>query len=564
MTQLANASGLGPILLLAPVGRDAGELQRVMAAVGITANILSSIACLCSKLKIEGGAHAAAVFITEEALFNEITALAASLEHQPPWSDMPIVILTAGERRRGLWNRTDLFKQLGNVTLLDRPLHAETLQSAARAALRARARQHETRQHLEALRRAAETLERRIEERTGELMLLQEQLHQAQKMEAIGQLTGGLAHDFNNLLTVISGGAESLQRLLNTMTFGEAARRADRALKMITHGAERAAALTHRLLAFSRRQTLDAKPTDISSLILGMKDLIRRTTHPAIEIMVHCEQQPWTVLVDQPQLEAALLNMCINARDAMSDGGRLVIETTNIKVDDATAKRLDIDAGGYVAIDVTDTGIGMSPDVLARVFEPFFTTKPAGQGTGLGLSMVYGFAQQSGGGVEIRSSLGQGTTIRILLPRFDGAAEQTDKQASINRAPTIERAATVVVVDDEPLVRLLVSEALTEMGCHVLEAEDGASGLRILHSDVRIDLLVSDVGLPGEMNGRQMADAARQRRPELRILFITGYAENAVLRADSLKPGMHIMVKPFTMDSLTQRVRQILDRNSGN
>lgn len=530
-----------------------------MSAVGIASQSLPSVADLCLKLNIEGGAQAAAIFLTEEALSDEISVLAASLEQQPSWSDMPIVILTAGERWRRLRNRDELFKRLGNVTLLDRPLHAETLQSAARAALRARVHQHETRQHLEALQRAAETLERRVDERTRELMVLQEQLHQAQKMEAIGQLTGGLAHDFNNLLLVISGGAESLQRLLNNVPLGEAGPRVDRAVRMITHGAERAASLTHRLLAFSRRQTLDAKLTDVSSLIAGMEDLIRRTIHPAIEVRTCFAEQLRTVLVDQAQLEAALLNLCINARDAMPDGGRLVIEATNVQVDVATAKRLAINAGGYVAISVTDTGTGMAPDVLARVFEPFFTTKPIGQGTGLGLSMVYGFARQTGGGIEIHSALGQGTTVRILLPQHDGAAEQTKTQPPTDLTSRTTRAATVVVVDDEPLVRLLVAEALTEAGHHVLEAEDGPSGLKILHSDLEVDLLISDVGMPGGMNGRQMADAARQRRPGLRILFITGYAESAVLRQDSLEPGMHVMTKPFAIDGLTQRVQQILE-----
>jgi signal transduction histidine kinase len=549
---------LGSILLLAPIGRDAAELQRVMAAVGIASRPLLSIAELCVVLTADGGVQAAAIFLTEEALSNEITTLASALEQQPSWSDMPIVILTAGEQWRRSWSRGELFKRLGNVTLLNRPLHAETLQSAARAALRARARQHETRQHLEDLQQAAEMLERRVDERTSELMVLQEQLHHAQKMEAIGQLTGGLAHDFNNLLLVISGGAESLQRLLKNVSLGEVGPRFDRAIRMITQGAERAASLTHRLLAFSRRQTLDAKLTDVSSLILEMEDLIRRTIHPAIEIRTCFAEQLRAVLVDQPQLEAALLNLCINARDAMPDGGRLMIDVANVEADVATANRLAIDVGGYVAISVTDTGTGIAPDVLARVFEPFFTTKPMGQGTGLGLSMVYGFAQQSGGGVEIQSCLGKGTTVRILLPHHDGATEAPSTQPSTDLTSTISRAATVVVVDDEPVVRLLVSEAMTSAGYHVLEAEDGPSGLKILHSDVAVDLLISDVSMPGGMNGRQLADVARQRRPDLPILFITGYAHSPLLRRDNLETDMHILSKPFAMDVLIQRVQQIL------
>ncbi|HEX2941546.1 MAG TPA: ATP-binding protein, partial [Rhodopila sp.] len=446
-----DVSRLGCILVLAPTGQDARTVGRVLSTIGLPVQISTCLVDLCSTLQTDGGAGIAALFIAEEAFAGGTKPLVAGLQQQPPWSDMPIVVLTAGGFRQGPWERWALFKGLGNVMLLQRPLHAETLRSAARAALRARARQHEARQHLEALRLAAETLEARVEERTRALMAVEERLHQAQKMEAIGQLTGGLAHDLNNLLTVIGGGAESLQRLL-AVAPGLDEKRIGRALRMITHGSERAAALTHRLLAFSRRQTLDPKPTNVNQLIAGMEDMIRRTMGPAIETQVIGAAALWTTLVDPHQLENALLNLCINARDAMPDGGRLTIETANILVDDGTAREGGITPGRYIVVNVSDTGTGMPPDVVARAFDPFFTTKPLGQGTGLGLSMIYGFAQQSGGKVDIHSQLGQGTLVQIHLPQYAGAMEE-ERQQEPALAPRAKAAKTVLVVDDEPMVR---------------------------------------------------------------------------------------------------------------
>jgi len=385
--------------------------------------------------------------------------------------------------------------------------------------------------------------------------VLEEQLRQSQKMEAVGQLTGGLAHDFNNLLAGIVGSLDLLTlrigqgRLNNLERYTTAAQGA----------AIRAAALTHRLLAFSRRQTLDPKPTDVNRLVAGMEDLIRRTVGPAIQIEVVASSDLWSTLVDPPQLENALLNLCINARDAMPEGGRIFIETANRVLDSRMARVRDLEPGEYIALSVTDNGCGMPPEVIAKAFDPFFTTKPIGVGTGLGLSMIYGFVRQSGGQARIHSQVDQGTSVTLFLPRHREAAASADSAIAQPALPRVGHGETVLVVDDEPTVRMLVVEVLEELGYAALEAADASSGLRLLESDVRIDLLVSDVGLPGGMNGRQMADAARQRRPGLKVLFITGYAENAVVGNGHLEPGMHVMTKPFAMDALALRIRELIE-----
>jgi PAS domain S-box-containing protein len=397
------------------------------------------------------------------------------------------------------------------------------------------------------------TLERQVRDRTAELMAAEASLRQSQKMEAVGQLTGGLAHDFNNLLTAISGSLELLDRRLAQGRISDL----DRYLRTAQGAAKRAAALTHRLLAFSRRQTLDPKPTDMNGLIFDIDELIRRTTGPAITVTVSSAPELWSVLVDPNQLENALLNLCINARDAMPDGGGLMIETANETLNAVDARTLEIDAGGYVSLSVTDTGVGMTPDVIARAFDPFFTTKPLGEGTGLGLSMVYGFARQSGGQARIASELGNGTRVTLYLPRYLG--EQYLVQEPVD-AQTVQPGGgeTVLVVDDEAAVRVLVKEVLDELGYQILEAEDGNSGLEILRSVRRVDLLVTDVGLPGGLNGRQLADAALMVRPDLNVLFITGYAENAVIGEGHMKPGMHVMIKPFSLEILGRRIREII------
>ncbi len=382
---------------------------------------------------------------------------------------------------------------------------------------------------------------------------VEDALRQSQKMEAVGQLTGGLAHDFNNLLTGITGSLDLLQARVASGRYDAVGRYVTAAQS----AAARAAALTHRLLAFSRRQTLDPKPTNANVLVAGMEDLVKRTVGPAIAVEVVAASDLWTVLVDPSQLENALLNLCINARDAMPDGGRITVETANCRLGEGGSD--DLPCGDYVTVGVIDDGVGMAPQVVERIFDPFFTTKPIGMGTGLGLSMIYGFARQSGGQVKVRSAPGLGTTMRLLLPRHLGEADGVDVAGDLSAAPRSGAGETVLIVDDEPTIRMLVTEVLEDLGYVALQAGDGHAGLRVLQSRVRIDLLVTDVGLPGGMNGRQVAESGRALRPDLKVLFITGYAENAVLNQGHLAPGMQVLTKPFAMDVLASRIKGLIE-----
>lgn len=407
---------------------------------------------------------------------------------------------------------------------------------------------------LRELRELNETLEQRVTERSAKLLEAEEALRQSQKMEAVGQLTGGLAHDFNNLLAGISGSLE----LMNTRIGQGRIADVDKYMAAAQGAARRAAALTHRLLAFSRRQTLDPKATDVNKLVTDMLDLIRRTVGPSVAVEFVGRANLWSVLVDPSQLENALLNLCINARDAMPNGGRITIETDHRQLEGHQAEIRDVPEGSYLVLSVSDDGHGMAPEVLARAFEPFFTTKPTGQGTGLGLSMIYGFAKQSGGQVRIHSLVGMGTTIAIYLPRHGGATASDERLPEPVPMPVVESGETVLIVDDEATVRMLVMDVLLDLGYTAIEAADGAGGLNVLQSNARIDLLVTDVGLPGGMNGRQLADAARVSRPDLKVLFITGFAENALVKNGQLETGMAVLTKPFAMDTLAARVRELI------
>jgi PAS domain S-box-containing protein len=390
--------------------------------------------------------------------------------------------------------------------------------------------------------------------REHELATAQAALRQSQKMEAVGQLTGGIAHDFNNLLTGISGSLELIERYIAEGRTDRIARYIDAAQT----SSRRAASLTQRLLAFSRRQTLDPKPTDVNRLVSGMEDLIRRTVGPGIAVEVVGAGGLWLTKVDQSQLENALLNLAINARDAMPDGGRITIETANKWLDTHHAAERDLAPGQYLSLCVTDTGTGMTPDVIDRAFDPFFTTKPLGQGTGLGLSMIHGFVRQSGGQVRIYSELGQGTTMCLYFPRYVGELDLSQPQ-SVDADVEAGHGETVLVIDDEDAVRMLIVEILDEAGYRVIEAADGPAGLKVLHSDARIDLLITDVGLPGGFNGRQVADAARITRPDLKVLFVTGYAENAVVGNGHLDAGMQVVTKPFAIAELALRIREMIE-----
>jgi PAS domain S-box-containing protein len=401
------------------------------------------------------------------------------------------------------------------------------------------------------------SLEQQVTERTAQLRKNEEALRQSQKMEAIGQLTGGVAHDFNNLLQIIIGNLEALQRNLP-----ESSGRLQRAALQAMNGARRAAALTQRLLAFSRRQPLDPKPLDVNILVSGMSDLLHRTLGETIAIETVRGAGLWRVEADPNELEAGILNLAVNARDAMRDGGRLTIETANTHIDaNYSASHAEVVPGQYVSISVSDTGAGMDPATIAQAFEPFFTTKPVGKGTGLGLSQVYGFVKQSGGHVKIYSEPGQGTTVKIYLPRWTGEFEQREAAAA---GPVPEGGAeeTILVVEDDDGVRAYSVETLRELGYRVLEAHDGPSALRLLEGQSRIDLLFTDVVLPGGMTGAQVASQMRALRPGLKVLFTTGYARNAIIHQGRLDKGVELITKPFSFADLAAKVRDVLDGNS--
>ena len=388
------------------------------------------------------------------------------------------------------------------------------------------------------------------------LQRAQEQLAQSQKMEGIGQLTGGVAHDFNNLLTIIIGNLETAQR---TASATQGADRLARSLDHAMRGAQRAASLTQRLLAFSRRQPLEPKATDLSRLIGNMSDLFRRSLGESISIETVLSGGLWRVLVDQNQLEVGLLNLAVNSRDAMPKGGKLTIETANVFLDESyAAAQAEVVPGQYVVVSVTDTGSGMSKETLTKAFEPFFTTKDIGHGTGLGLSQVYGFVKQSGGNVKIYSELGQGTTVKIYLPRLHSDESEDRPENTLLQIPKGSFSQTVLVVEDEEDVRAYTSGIVRELGYSVLEAGNGATALQILEQHPEVVLLFTDVGLPGGMNGRQLADAARKVRPEIKVLFTTGYARNAIVHDGRLDPGVSLLTKPFTYAALAAKLSDVL------
>nr|WP_282741099.1 response regulator [Pseudomonas syringae] len=649
--------------------------MRILDEAGYPATIARDVPELVKEL----GAGAGLAIIADEALRNtDMTPLLELLGRQPPWSDLPIVLLTHGPDHNPSARMGNL---LGNVTFLERPFHPVTLVSLVMTAVRGRRRQYEARARMEdlhesegrlqnalkagrlgswvleaeylkltcsditkshygrdeqntfgyddwlaavyfedqprmqsalqrsldtgvdliieyrniwpdgslnwvdvraratrgksglvgslagvtsditerkqaesQLRRLNETLEQQVEERTSQLRHKEEILRQSQKMEAVGQLTGGIAHDFNNMLTGIIGSLELIRRRL-------ARGRVEDLNGLIDLGvtsANRAAALTHRLLAFSRRQSLDSKPVEMNHLVNAMDELLQRSVNESIHLQLRLAHDLWTAEADPNQLESALLNLVLNARDAMPDGGTLVVETFNQQLDRSfTNAHENLLPGDYVVLSVSDNGCGMPETVISRAFDPFFTTKPIGQGTGLGLSMIYGFSKQSHGHVLIKSEVGVGTTVQLFLPRFQGLADEAEQSFQSN-AVYAENGETVLIVEDDPAVRALVSEVLGELGYTFIEAGEAADAVPILESGRRIDLLISDVGLPG-MNGRQLADIARQLRPELKVLFITGYAEHAAVRGGFLDTGMQLITKPFAFDHLTSKVREMIE-----
>ncbi len=554
MTSLSPVSERA--IVLAPMGRDGTLALMMLNEAGYSGVIATGLTALCNALE-EG---AGLLIIAAEALRGiDLEPLLGYLHQQPAWSDLPIVLMThhGGAEQNGSSHLSGL---LGNVTFLERPFHPVTLISLVTAALRGRRRQYDARDRLIdlseselRLQRTLETLEQQVEERTAQLRSNEEALRQSQKMEAVGQLTGGIAHDFNNMLTGIIGSLELLRRRVSRGKLDDL----DSLIDLGVTSANRAAGLTHRLLAFSRRQSLDPKPVEINQLVTSMGELLQRSINESIALDMRLSDPLWTAEADPNQLESALLNLVINARDAMPNGGNLTVETSNRHLDSVfTAAYGTLQPGDYVELSVSDSGCGIPESVMGRVFDPFFTTKPIGQGTGLGLSMIYGFARQSGGHVTIHSEVGKGTTVSLFLPRFVGEMVVAEA-ANPARLPFANAGETVLIVEDDPAVRVLVSAVLKELGYAFVEAGDANTALPIIESDQRIDLMISDVGLPG-MNGRQLAEIGRQIRPELKVLFITGYAEHAAVRGGFLDPGMQLITKPFTFDLLTAKVREMI------
>jgi signal transduction histidine kinase len=543
-------------IILAPLGRDSSLALMMLNEAGFSGIAAPNLPMLCDELEQGAGL----LIIAAEALHGVgLEPLLDYLHQQPAWSDLPIVLMThhGGTEQNA---SSHLSARLGNITLLERPFHPVTLISLVTTALRGRRRQYEARDRLIdlsqselRLQRTLETLEQQVEERTAQLRSNEEALRQSQKMEAVGQLTGGIAHDFNNMLTGIIGSLELLRRRLARGRLDDL----DSLIDLGVTSANRAAGLTHRLLAFSRRQSLDSKPVEINQLVTSMGELLQRSLNESIVLEMQLSGQLWTAEADPNQLESALLNLALNARDAMPDGGRLVVETRNRHLDNVfTAAYGTLTPGDYVELNVSDTGCGMPENVISRAFDPFFTTKPIGQGTGLGLSMIYGFARQSRGHVIIHSEVGKGTTVSLFLPRFVGEVT-ADSPQDPALLPFANAGECVLIVEDDPAVRVLVSQVLSELGYAFVEAGDADSALPIIESSQRIDLMISDVGLPG-MNGRQLAEIGRQIRPDLRVLFITGYAEHAAVRGGFLDPGMQLITKPFTFDLLTAKVREMI------
>jgi signal transduction histidine kinase/ActR/RegA family two-component response regulator len=535
-------------LILAPVGRDAAIAAGMLRESRIPSVICPDVECLVRELNNGVGF----VLVTEEALLaRDLRGLSGWIGEQPGWSDLPFVLLT--HKGGGLERNPEagrLLDALGNVTFLERPFHPTTLVSLARAALRARSRQYDARARLHALqdsedrlRTANETLEARVEERTRDHELALAKLHEAQKLETLGQLTGGVAHDFNNLLTPIIGNLDLLRRRLPSEDSSQ------RLIDASLQAASRAATLVQRLLAFARRQDLSVRSVNVGALLDGMSDLIRRSLDPAIEIRIRHSPDLPPARVDPNQLELAILNLAINARDAMPRGGKLAIEAEGASTDGNGT----LAPGDYVRITVRDTGTGMDHRTLARAVEPFFSTKGVGKGTGLGLSMVHGLAAQLGGVLSLTSKPGQGTIAEIWLPKASEAATAEDLEP---RAPVrAPRHATILLVDDEELVRIGTAEMLTDLGYKVVEATSGAEALRLLRMGEEPDLLITDYLMPG-MNGVALIEHARPLAPSMEMMLITGYSTIAE------GPGATVprLAKPFRQSDLAEIVAGLLTR----
>ena len=545
------------VLVLAPVGRDAAIAAQVLGEARRSAMPCDDIACLLREMDAGVGV----ALIVEEALQDpDYPDLVRWIETQPPWSDLPIVLIAhrgGGVERNPAARR--MTAALGNVSFLERPFHPTTLVSMVETALRGRRRQYEARDRIEAIRAAEELLERRVEERTAELESANRQLagqiaerervesalRQAQRLEAVGQLTSGVAHDFNNLLMVVLGNIRQMQKAHTEPA-------TQRRLTMMAKAAERGAQLTAQMLAFSRRQRLEPRAVDLNETVLSMRDLLQSTMGGSIEIKTLLQADLWPAMIDPTQIELVILNLAINARDAMEVGGALTVETGNVTLGQPSRPE-EAPAGDYVMVAVTDTGSGMDEAVLGKVFEPFFTTKEVGKGSGLGLSQVFGLAKQSGGGVRIDSTAGVGTSVQVFLPKAS-ASPDLDAVAAPEAEAASPQNVHVLLVDDDSAVREVTAGILHDLGYGVIEAGSGGAALEVLDRETDIDLLLVDFAMPG-MNGAEVAREVHARRPGLPILFVTGYADTEVL-ASAGDDG--ILRKPFIEKDLAAKLRSVL------
>jgi signal transduction histidine kinase/ActR/RegA family two-component response regulator len=540
------------VLILAPTGRDSAVAASILKEAGLPTAVCADLPCFVREIE----AGAAAAVVVEEALHTaDISGLARWIGDQPAWSDFPFVLLAhkgAGPERTPGAGR--LSTVLGNVSFLERPFHPTTLVSLLSTALRGRRRQYEARERMEEIRQAEALLERRVEERTGELASANRQLasqilerervesalRQAQRLEAVGQLTSGVAHDFNNLLTVVLGNVRLIQR---TTTEPAVLRRLD----MMNQAAERGAKLTAQLLAFSRRQKLEPRAVDLNETVGGMRDLLQSTMGGSVRLQTRLEPNLWPAMIDPTQIELVILNLAINASHAMEVGGGLTVETANAHLGEPRSPE-EPPAGSYVMVAVSDTGSGMTEEVLAKAFEPFFTTKPVGVGSGLGLSQVFGLAKQSGGGVRIDTELGVGTSVRVYLPRAPN--DQVREEAARAEPAPARDDLTVLVVDDDDAVREVTTVLLRDLGYGVVEAGSGGAALDLLEHDPAVDLVLLDFAMPG-MNGGEVAREIKARRPHLPVLFATGYADaDALLEAGEDR----VIRKPFVDDELASKL----------
>ena len=499
-------------LILAPQGRDGAVARGILAEAGLRGDVVESVEQLVAFLR----AGAGFAVITEEGISGtDLYALTEWLDQQPEWSDFPFVLLT--QRGGGLERNPEagrFLELLGNVTFLERPFHPTTFVSLAQSALRGRHRQYEARARLEELNQLAADLEQRVEDRTAERETAMAQLHEAQKLETLGQLTGGVAHDFNNLLTPITGALDILQK-----KYAKSDERSARLLSNAIQAADRAKILLQRLLGFARRQSLRTQAVDIGALLSGMRDLVSSSVGPTVEVHLRVDADLPPALVDPNQLELAILNLAVNARDAMADGGPLTILAEEVAIGPLSSPKLK--PGLYIRLSVIDAGCGMDSETIGRAVEPFYSTKEFGRGTGLGLSMVHGLAAQLGGGFLLTSALGEGTRADLYLP-VAGKAAATDHRPALKTVKSIGRRLSVLLIDDEPLVRIATAEMIRDLGHHVEEAGGGAEGLALLQNGLSVDVVITDYMMPG-MDGGAFASRIAQTHPDVPVLLITGY-----------------------------------------